>query len=535
MGYIENLRDKRLNEFLESIEKLSSEESNDCYLSEDASIVIFTLDRKEAHETLIVCNKALNSFNKLKKEFARVSKDYYATRKRLEKQENSASEQEKQLLVELTKKFDTIVTEMKVLSDRNSKIKKIKKNLKQRLYNWCEYLFMVLISFFVASALYCNYIVVKIIGYIFSAVLLVGFIVKQILYTKNYLRAIKPNSQGTILYIIRKAFSVLLILWWYLLILVAANNWNSDICTYVFAAICALYIVFVICDLFLSSSFFDELENTVSFIAATLIGIALIASLIKNEFARGIAGAIIFVACLLLSLLLIKKFLIDKAAADSLPRTLSVVGMLLVTIVGTITSFYLVFWNDVDNTLFSSIVGVYAALIGGGLTLAGVAWTIKNTAKEKADEERKKAKPLFVSNMVFENIDARKEKVCFDEKDDTTSYVCHVIAEIENSKNSGFTMSQVYHDAQWRKIEGNSVILPDKKVYFDFLFTEDVNNLFLEVKDCLGNSYFYEIKVLQWALLTGVPASSSCIDHTIKELKEITLEDINERITKEVK
>ena len=59
--------------------------------------------------------------------------------------------------------------------------------------------------------------------------------------------------------------------------------------------------------------------------------------------------------------------------------------------------------------------------------------------------------------------------------------------------------------------------------------------IILEVKDCLGNSYFYEIKVLQWALLTGAPASSSCIDHTIKELKEITLEDINERIKKEVK
>lgn len=80
MGYIENLRDKRLNEFLESIEKLSSEESNDCYLSEDAFIVIFTLDRKEAHETLIVCNKALNSFNKLKKNLLALARTFMRLR-----------------------------------------------------------------------------------------------------------------------------------------------------------------------------------------------------------------------------------------------------------------------------------------------------------------------------------------------------------------------------------------------------------------------------------------------------------------------
>lgn len=183
----------------------------------------------------------------------------------------------------------------------------------------------------------------------------------------------------------------------------------------------------------------------------------------------------------------------------------------------------------------NNVFALLAAALGGGLTLAGVAWTIKNTAKEKADEEKKKAKPVFVSNRVFEDIDAKKEKVCFEELDVTTSFDCHVIAEIENSNNSSFTMLQVYHDGQWRKIEGDSIILPNKKVYFDFLFTNDVNNLFLEVKDCLDNSYFYEIKVLQWALINGATATSSHVEHTIRTLKEITIEEINERIKSEAK
>ena len=51
----------------------------------------------------------------------------------------------------------------------------------------------------------------------------------------------------------------------------------------------------------------------------------------------------------------------------------------------------------------------------------------------------------------------------------------------------------------------------------------------MEVKDTLGNSYFYEIKVLYLNFVSLKPADSH-LKHTIRELKEITIEELNKRI-----
>lgn len=539
MGYIEHLQAERISEFVDQLEELKGQEDEEKAFCENSFLISFAYDYKTGLERLKVLNKSLRIYRRqIRQQKQKVLKWKKGVFEIINKDTSIDNAQKKKLKQEIS---DIVKKTIKESNEKIVRLRKIKEDLLLRLFNWCTYILMILASFVIFTAVDSRYEWIKILGYVAMFVTLIWFVVRQILYTVEYLRAINATRQGTILYCIKRGFSTLLIVWWYLSTLVFINNWNIKISTYSFVSICAIAFISEIYDFFLSSSYFDEPENAIALVAATMIGIVMVMNLVKSESVKVITGWILFTACLLLSMLTIKKFLIDKSSVDSLPKVLFVVSLLIIIVVMTILSLYLTLWKTpkegqvVDNSLFSAAVGVYAALLGGGLTLAGVAWTIKNTAKEKADEERKKAKPLFVTNMVFENIDARKEKVCFDEKDDTTSYVCHVIAEIENSKNSGFTMSQVYHDAQWRKIEGNSVILPDKKVYFDFLFTEDVNNLFLEVKDCLGNSYFYEIKVLQWTLLTGVPASSSCIDHTIKELKEITLEDINERITKEVK
>ena len=60
-----------------------------------------------------------------------------------------------------------------------------------------------------------------------------------------------------------------------------------------------------------------------------------------------------------------------------------------------------------------------------------------------------------------------------------------------------------------------------------------MNNLFLEVKDGLDNSYYYEIKVLSLNLLPGVVRNSNTeLLHTVRELKEISIDEINKRTTK---
>lgn len=185
-----------------------------------------------------------------------------------------------------------------------------------------------------------------------------------------------------------------------------------------------------------------------------------------------------------------------------------------------------------DEQLKTIVTAVIAALYGGILTLVGVAWTIRHSDKERKDEEKKKAKPIFTFNMVLDEIkDIRTKKVCFDVADNGIEYECHVFAELENSDHALFEVKRVFHDGKWNEIEGNSVVLPNKSVYFDFRFNYDVNNLFLEVKDGLDNSYYYEIKVLSLNLLPGVVRNlNKELLHTIREIKEISIDEINKRV-----
>ena len=202
-------------------------------------------------------------------------------------------------------------------------------------------------------------------------------------------------------------------------------------------------------------------------------------------------------------------------------------------ILGIGLSVYLIYMLP-DEQLKTIVTAVVAALYGGILTLVGVAWTIRHSDKERREEEKKKAKPIFTFNMVLEEIkDIRTKKVCFDVADNEIEYECHVVAELENSDHALFAVKRVFHDGKWNEIEGNTVVLPNKSVYFDFRFNYDVNNLFLEVKDGLDNSYYYEIKVLSLNLLPGVVQSSNKeLLHTIRELKEISIDKINKMTTK---
>ena len=202
-------------------------------------------------------------------------------------------------------------------------------------------------------------------------------------------------------------------------------------------------------------------------------------------------------------------------------------------ILGIGLSVYLIYILP-NEQLKTIVTAVVAALYGGILTLVGVAWTIRHSDKERREEEKKKAKPIFTFNMVLEEIkDIRTKKVCFDVADNGIEYECHVVAELENSDHALFEVKRIFHDGKWNEIEGNTVVLPNKTVYFDFRFNDDVNNLFLEVKDGLDNSYYYEIKVLSLNLLPGVVRNSNTeLLHTVRELKEISIDEINKRTTK---
>ena len=214
-------------------------------------------------------------------------------------------------------------------------------------------------------------------------------------------------------------------------------------------------------------------------------------------------------------------------------RSKHIIFLMMVGIIigaGIIISFpFYVNWCGLKDNNFTTFVSVYSALVGGGLTLAGVAWTIRKSDKDKKEEERKKYKPVFTANRVLsEVVGITAQKVCFDYDDTSKIHTCTVIMEIENSNSNAFSLKKVFHDNRWWEIAGDTTVLPDKKVIFHFSFDEDVNNIFLQVQDGLENNYYYEVKVLLLRLIPGCRANSMTA-HTIRELKEISLEEVEKR------
>lgn len=200
-------------------------------------------------------------------------------------------------------------------------------------------------------------------------------------------------------------------------------------------------------------------------------------------------------------------------------------------LVGVGLSVYLIYVIP-DEKLRNIVIAIVAALYGGILTLVGVSLTIRHSDKERKYEEKQKAKPIFTYNMLTEELkDIRTKKVCFDTNDDNVEYKCHVVAEIENSEHSVFEIKGIYHDNNWFDVEGNTVVLPNRTVYLDFRFNEDVNNLFLQVQDGLDNAYYYEIKVLALDFLNRTKQNQSTeFLHTVRGLSGISLDEINKRI-----
>ena len=201
-------------------------------------------------------------------------------------------------------------------------------------------------------------------------------------------------------------------------------------------------------------------------------------------------------------------------------------GLVQDFIIGVGMSVYLIY--IIPNTdLQNVVIPIVAAVYGGLITLVGVAWTIKHTQAGQKKEEILKAKPIFTFNMVFKPLNnIEHKKICFDES--TEDLGCQVFCEIENSDRSSFTIERIFHDGKWWDVDFNKTMLPNKTVYLTFCFNEDVNNLFLEVKDTLDNSYYYEVKVICLSLLN--PAlQTPPLPHTIRELKEVSLEEIEKR------
>ena len=189
-------------------------------------------------------------------------------------------------------------------------------------------------------------------------------------------------------------------------------------------------------------------------------------------------------------------------------------------VLGLGLSIYLIYIipNDSLRTIVTAVV---AAVYGGLLTLAGVAWTIQRSNRLKREEEIQKAKPIFTFEMQHTgNADLTGKKICLSDEEEN-DFDCHCFILFENSDHSVFSIEGIYHDKTWCNVTGNKVVLPHGKVYVDFRFN-DFKDVYLKIVDSMKNDYYYKMRILWLGYKSNVERSF----HTINNLEEVCKEKL---------
>ena len=185
--------------------------------------------------------------------------------------------------------------------------------------------------------------------------------------------------------------------------------------------------------------------------------------------------------------------------------------------------------NNFSN-LQTIITAVVAAVYGGLLTLVGVAWTIKHSEKQKRDDERAKAKPLFTFNIInVQEPDIVNRKLCFiydtdpvtgelKTSDGVVSYI-----EFENSANSSFIIKRLYFDNSWHRAYANNTLLPNNKLLVQLHRKNLIERPIMEIEDIYERKFYYDL------MFICLPTYQNILFCSLGELKEITLQEIQER------
>ena len=303
-----------------------------------------------------------------------------------------------------------------------------------------------------------------------------------------------------------KICGILFILWWNLLLVSIVNGWNASISEYGLLFFLLFFLFSVIYYLFAISNFFNKEELGMSLIAIFLLGISMCAEVVEDASIRDIMQLGLYFACFLLTALLIKAFIYGKPIVKNFMDIVYLCIIVLLTIVLTIYAFYKLFWvtNDTaDNSLFYSVVGVYAALVGGGLTLAGVAWTIKKSEDDKKEERRNQCIPYLTldgqtitieeQNNGAYSFDIRNGEKIKGESEDKKQYRFSPI-RIKNVSNSIVIIAGVCIDNTEFLLKTKRMIEKENSKIFIFKgryeSISDVKEVFLIAEDVLKNKYY---------------------------------------------
>ena len=210
----------------------------------------------------------------------------------------------------------------------------------------------------------------------------------------------------------------------------------------------------------------------------------------------------ICIAFPIIAILIAKILKISKA--EKVLEYGSLIILCIILLMGI--SYVISFLNpNVDG--YQTFVTLFASFIGGGLTLLGVAWTIKSEAKnrqedlekreqERKEEEKKKTKPLFIYHYLYDCQIPKKEYMTI--VDIKNKGDIWTVAQFINSDNSNFIIKSVYFDGEWNDAFINNVVIKNQALYLVFRtkeFADDWKNrkVILKVEDSIGQYHYYNL------------------------------------------
>lgn len=161
-------------------------------------------------------------------------------------------------------------------------------------------------------------------------------------------------------------------------------------------------------------------------------------------------------------------------------------------------------WCGLKDCDFQTFVSVYSAVIGGGLTLVGVAWTIQYNKNQRKDEERQKAQPLF--SYVYKKTDPEKriilsadkfkniESILYDSSKSQEGVLIYGFM-IENSSKVEFFLCGIFINGVLYETKAKELVRKDYAVGFNNLdlSLNTVDEIKLYVEDVLGNLYTMQL------------------------------------------
>ena len=244
------------------------------------------------------------------------------------------------------------------------------------------------------------------------------------------------------------------------------------------------------------TEFFNTTEENIALFIALLLAAFTIAAYFHPSFIAEFF-AILFMGCIsvLLMALMIKKFVVEQIKFISLQSILDFIFLFLATIATSVATIYFIFWKSgaESQDLFNAVMGIFAGLVGGALTLAGVAWTITAARQKDKQDEINRTKPFFgiLNDFSLDSEKAIKNIYYFDQFDEVVVRGSHTtaICNFVNSSKSEFFIE--YIEINGEKYLPDATYLVSKGEYFQVQVTDRKKHDIDKLSICILDENYY--------------------------------------------